>query len=50
MSHEINYSGNPYIYSEEDLDITIGDFPTREELLKRIKKRKELLKEYMDKK
>lgn len=45
---EINYSGYPYIYSEEDVEMFIGDYPTNEELLKRIKKEKERLKEYMD--
>ena len=45
-----NYSGYPYIYTEEDLEIDIGDFPTYEELLKRIEKKEEALKEYMGKK
>ena len=49
LSPEINYSGYPYIYSEEDVEMFIGDYPTNEELLKRIKKEKERLKEYIDK-
>ena len=50
LSPKVNYSGYPYIYSEEDLEIDFGDFPTSEELLKRIEKKEEALKEYMGKK
>ena len=50
LSPKIKYSGYPYIYSEEDVKIDIGDFPTYEELLKRIEKKEEAIKKYMGKK
>ena len=36
---KINDVGYPYIYSEKDLEIYLGDFPTPEELLQRYKKK-----------
>lgn len=45
LSPKINNAGYPYIYSEKDLEIYLGDYPTPDELLKRLKKEDQILSE-----
>ena len=45
-----NDKGFSYEYSEQNIEIDGGDYPTPEELLKRIKKKKEILEKLRKKK
>jgi hypothetical protein len=47
---KINDKGFSYEYSEENIEIDHGDFPTPEELLKRLKKKREQLEKLRTKK